>query len=141
MVGQGEWDDWSSWGAAQHQIEHAAAFQGRLPNCVLLSQQDCGNCPLADMPNCPVRADSDYGSYLLHLRDSYVAYETKRRKRIEILKAILKRHKLSLHWENLAILVLKEAPTLFDSAHSVKAIVFFNPNIFHLVGDGVFELV
>lgn len=127
-------------GAGLIQVERRVLTTGCLPNCMSSNAYDCYDCPMEGAPRCPIRADPDYRSYLLWLRDRYVAYERRRIKQLKVLKTILKRHKLPLHWENLAILAVQEAPDLFDSAHSVRGLVYFNPDTFRTEGDGVFGL-
>jgi len=88
---------------------------------------------------CPVKYSFDYHSYLKHLTSLYLDDQRKRRKRIDILVRILKEHKLPIHWEHLAILAINENSKIF-TPNSVKGLVFFNPQIFHMVSEGVFEL-
>lgn len=47
---------------------------------------------------------------------------------------------LPLHWEYIALLAIKEAPDLFVSPQSVRGLVFFNPDLFVMVREGVFTL-
>jgi len=122
------------------QLQRLALTTGRLPNCMLSDAYDCYDCPVEGASRCPVRAEADHRSYLLSLRDRYLAYKRKRVKQIKVLKTILKRHKLPLHWENLAKLALQEAPDLFDSGHSVRGLLYFNPEIFRMEAEGVFGL-
>jgi len=138
MLGSSDADP--GWWIGQREIERAAAFNGQLPMCMLPYASDCFGCPLESASPCPVRVDADYRSYLNHLRGRYLAYERKRIEQLDVLKTILRRHKLPLHWEYLALLAIREAPTLFASAHSIKALVHFNPDKFRMVGEGVFAL-
>jgi len=136
----GEWDLDPGWWGGQADIERAVAFAGHLPACMLPDFDDCSGCPLESASPCPVKVDPDYRSYLRYLRDRHIAYEQKRVDQLKVLSKILKRYKLSMHWENLAILALREAPGLFTSAHSIKALVHFNTDIFCIGSDGVVAL-
>lgn len=135
-----EWEIDPGWWGGQADVERAATFAGHLPACMLPDFDDCSGCPLECASPCPVKVDADYRSYLRYLRDRYLAYEQKRAKQLSVLIKILKRYKLPMHWENLAILALREAPGLFTSAHSIKALVHFNPDIFCMDSDGVVTL-
>ncbi len=130
----------SSWHSIQRSIEHSAAFKGVLPPCVLSKNYECYDCIAAELQECPVGSDGDYRSYLLFLRDSFVAHESKRAAQIKLLQNVLRRHKLPLHWEYIALLAIKEAPDLFVSPQSVQGLVFFNPDLFVMVREGVFIL-
>lgn len=122
-------------------LERLVITAGQLPNCMVTRDYECYDCPVERASPCPVMDDPDYRSYLLYLRDRYLQYQRKRTKQIDVLRAILTRHKLPLHWGNLAILSLQESPELFDSADSVRGLVYFNPNVFSMEKDGVFGLV
>lgn len=130
----------SSWSPIQRLIEHSAAFAGVLPPCVLSKNYECYGCIADELEECPVQSDPDYRSYLLFLRDSFVEHERKRVAQIKLLQNVLRRHKLPLHWEYIALLAMKEAPELFASPQSVRGLVFFNPDIFVMVREGVFIL-
>jgi len=130
----------SSWALIQRTIEHAAAFRGELPPCVLSKDYACYDCIAAGLQECPVGSDADYQSYLLFLRDSFIEHERTRAAQIKLLQNVLRRHKLPLHWEYIALLAMKEAPDLFVSPQSVKGLVFFNPDVFTMVHEGVFIL-
>ena len=130
----------SSWPPSQRSIERSAAFAGVLPPCVLSKNYECYGCIAEEIHDCPVGSDAEYQSYLLFLRDSFVEHERKRVAQIKLLQNVLRRHKLPLHWEYIALLAIKEAPDLFVSPHSVKGLVFFNPDLFVMVREGVFSL-
>lgn len=122
-------------------IEQRVLTSGWLPCCLLTEELECDDCPLTDCVPCPVNGDGDYRSYLLWLHDHHVAYQRVRQKRIEVLKTILEKHRLPLHWEVLAELAIRMVPGLFDSPQSVKGLLFSNPDIFRMESDGVFDLV
>ena len=130
-----------SWHVIQRTIEYGAAFKGILPPCVLSKTYECYGCIAEGLEKCPVGADVEYQSYLLFLRDSFVEHETKRTEQIKILKKVLKRHKLPMHWEYIALLAIKEAPELFVSPQSVRGLIFFNTDVFKMSREGVFTLV
>ena len=113
----------SSWPPIQRSIEHSAAFAGVLPPCVLSKNYECYGCIAEGIHECPVGSDVEYQSYLLFLRDSFVEHERKRAAQIKLLQNVLRRHKLPLHWEYIALLAIKEAPDLFVSPHSVRGLV------------------
>ena len=136
MVGDSGADQ--EWLGGQTEIERAAAFYGQLPLCMLPSADDCFGCCLETSSPCPVRVDADYRSYLIHLRDVHFAHERRKAEQINLLTAVLRRYKEPLHWENLAILAIRESPLLFTSAHSIKALMFLHPEVFRMVSDGVF---
>lgn len=127
-------------GAKLAHVERRVLTSGWVPDCILNETHDCYGCPFEDVQSCPVTMDEDYCSYLLWLRDRYLEYEWLRQKRVRVLKEILRRHKLPLHWEVLAALAFRAAPDLFDSANSVRGLVHFNPDIFYMESDGVFGL-
>lgn len=120
--------------------ERLVLTTGWLPSCIGSKEYDCYDCPLDNVGTCPVRSDDDYCSYLLWLHDRYVSQERQRRQRIKILKNILKKHRLPLHWEVLAALAFREAPKLFESAHSIRGLVYNNSDVFVMKEDGVFGL-
>ena len=122
-------------------LAHFAITSGRLPECMTTKTYDCCDCPVQDTSRCPVRKDEDCRSYLLYLIERYQTYQRRRMKQIEVLKMLLNRHKLRLHWGNLAILALREAPDLFDSPDSVRGLVYFNRDIFNVGEDGAVSLV
>ena len=130
----------SSWHPIQRSIEHRAAFAGVLPPCVLSRNYECYGCIAEGLQECPVGSDADYRSYLLFLHDSFVKHERKRAAQIKLLQNVLRRHKLPLHWEFIALLAIKKAPDLFVSPQSVRGLVFFNPDVFTMVREGVFIL-
>lgn len=121
-------------------LERRTITTGWLPDCMLSDDYDCYDCPLVDCVACPVRQDGEYRSYLQWLRDRYVSYQRTRHQRIEVLKSILTKHGLPLHWEVLAELALDFAPGSFDSPQTVRGLVFSNPGVFHTEGEGVFGL-
>lgn len=131
----------SRWFTIQRSIEHSAAFAGVLPPCVLSKDYECHGCIAEELHECPVGSDTEYQSYLLFLRDSFVEHERKRDAQIKVLQNVLRRHKLPLHWEYIALLAIKEAPELFVSPQSIRGLVFFNPEVFNMVREGVFTLV
>lgn len=130
-----------SWQPIQRSVEHSAAFAGVVPPCCVLSKSyQCDGCIGERLQECPIGSDSEYQSYLLFLRESGVEHERKRAVQIKVLQNVLRRHKLPLHWEYIALLAIKEAPELFVSPQSVKGLAFFNPDLFTMVRDGVFTL-
>jgi hypothetical protein len=127
--------------AAQKQIEREAAFHGRLPSCVTETRPNCRFCPLDNEFICPIRCDPDYQSYLKYLTELYVKQERQRKERVKLLKSILKRHHMRMHWEYLAILALKEAPLgLFTSAQSIRTTLERNSDVFCMEKEGVFNI-
>ena len=130
----------SGWRSTQAAIEHAAAFAGALPPCALSEAFECDGCGAEGLDPCPIGTDSDYISYLLHLRDLFIRQSSKRASQIKVLEQILRRHKLPLHWQFAALLAIKEAPELFQSPDSVRGLLYFNPEVFTMIRDGVFVL-
>ncbi len=130
----------SGWYSIQRSIEHRVAFAGVLPPCVLSENYECYDCLAVGLQECPVGADGDYRSYLLFLYDSFVKHQKNRDVQIKLLQKVLRRHKLPLHWEYIALLAMKEAPDLFVSPQSIRGLVFFNPDVFVMVREGVFIL-
>jgi len=129
------------WYSIQRSIENSAKNAGVLPPCVLSERYECYDCIAAEIQDCPVGSDSEYRSYLRVLHESFFAHERKRTAQIKLLQNVLRRHKLPLHWEYIALLAMKEAPELFVSPQSVRGLVFFNPDIFNMVREGVFVLL
>lgn len=121
-------------------IEHRVRTTGWLPDCVLSEGWGCAECPVGDLQPCPIGSDVDYRSYLLWLRDKYVAYSKLRTQRIETLQSILARHKQPLHWQVLAKIALEQAQDLFGSEHSVTQTLYSTVLVFKLEGEGVFGL-
>ena len=132
-------DDQGRGGKYTH-TERRVLTSGWLPDCMSSDKYDCYGCPLDDFKGCPIDQDGDYRSYLQWLQERYVRYEHIRQQRIKVLKSILKRHKLPLHWEVLAELALRIAPEVFDSQQSVKGLVYFNTDTFFMESEGVFGL-
>ena len=130
----------SSGPAIQRSIEHAAAFAAIVPPCTLSKDYECYGCIAENLEECPVGSDPSYQSYLVVLRDSFIQHQKKRATRIELLQKILRRHKLPLHWEYIAILAMKEAPGLFESPESVRGLTYFNSDVFTMIHEGVFIL-
>lgn len=132
--------DYLGWNSIRNLIEHYALYEGSLPPCVLFDNYDCDNCIAKELECCPIKIDEDYRSYLLYLRDCSTENKKNRSLRLDVLKRVLGRHKLPLHWEHVAVLAMKEAPDLFVSKNAVKCLLFFNPDVFTMVRDGVFSL-
>lgn len=135
-------EEWGAeqWHTGQAGIERLALTAGLLPDCMLGGADDCFPCAFESAPSCPVKVDPDYRGYILWLQERYLAYMRKRGKQLAVLKKVLKVHKMPIHWEYLAILALQESPNLFASAHSVRGLVYFNPETFCMEADGVFGL-
>ena len=129
-----------SWYSIQTSIEHSAAFAGVLPPCVLSKNYECYDCIAEELHKCPVGSDGEYQSYLLFLRDSFVEHKRERAVQIKLLQNVLRRHKLPLHWEFIALLTIKDAPDIFVSPQSVRGLLYFNPDVFTMVREGVFIL-
>ena len=119
-----------------------AIFQGdgELPPCITNRDGHCADCMYSDLESCPVLRDPDALSYLRWLYERAEFARQIRARRIEILRDILTRHKLPLHWEVIAKVALEEAPALFESANSVRNTLFLNQPIFRHQGEGIFEL-
>jgi|GEM_PF-6644964 len=130
----------SGWPSTQAHIEHAAAFAGVLPPCALSQAFECDGCSAEGIDPCPIGTDPDYLSYLLHLRDLFLRQSTKRASQIKVLQQIFRRHKLPLHWQFAALLAIREDASLFQSPDSVRGILYFNPQVFTMIRDGVFVL-
>jgi hypothetical protein len=94
----------------------------------------------SDLESCPVLRDPDALAYLRWLYERAEFSRQIRARRIEVLADILTRHKLPLHWEVIAKVALEEAPTLFESADSVRSTLFLNRPVFRQQEGGVFEL-
>ena len=67
----------------------------------------------------PAVSNGGYLAYLVSLRDAFIEHQKARAARIRLLQKILRRHKLPLYWEFVALLAIKEAPGLFESRVSV----------------------
>jgi hypothetical protein len=132
------------WAAIQRSIEHDAEYVGVLPPCVLSENYECDGCIAENVEGCPVGSDGGYRAYLANLRDSLIEHQIEHQKeraaRIRLLQGILRRHKLPLHWEYIALLAMKEAPGLFESKESVRGFLFFNRDVFTVIHEGVFIL-
>lgn len=136
------WPEYSTqqWGISLAHLERRVLASGWLPACLLSNKYDCYDCPLDGVSDCPVVSDQDYNSYLYWLRDRYLLYKQQTRKRIAMLRTILKMHKLPLHWEVLAALAFRQEPDLFESADSIKGLVYSHRDVFFMEEDGVFGL-
>lgn len=130
----------SGWPSIQASIEHSAAFAGIVPPCALSEDFQCDGCIAEGLEACPIGSDPGFLSLLLHLRDSFFRQASKRASQIKLLQQIFRRHKLPLHWQYAAILAIKEAPALFESPDSVRGLLYFNPEVFTMIRDGVFVL-
>ena len=113
---------------------------GWLPECVLSEGTTCWDCPIGDDARCPIRTDDEYRSYLRWLRETYLEKGRVRARRIAVLRTILVQHGLPLHWEVIAGIALKVAPTLFASSRSVMRFLYGNPSVFETKQDGIFRL-
>ncbi len=122
-------------------LEHAI-FQKdeELPPCITHRDDHCPDCMYGDLESCPVLRDPDALAYLRWLYERAGFSRQIRARRIEILRDILTRHKLPLHWEVIAKVALEEAPAFFESANSVRNTLFLNQPIFRHQGEGIFGL-
>jgi hypothetical protein len=114
--------------------------QGDIPPCIASRIYQCSDCIFGDIGSCPVVLDPDSLAYLRWLYERAGVSRQIRAKRIEILRDILRRHRLPLHWEVIAKVALEEAPALFESVNSVRNTLFLNQSIFSHQGEGVFGL-
>lgn len=76
----------------------------------------------------------------MSLSDQGQVYLAERELRLDALARILRGHGLPMHWEFVAQIADDEVPELIESPNVVRTLMFFNPAIFHHIGDGVFEL-
>jgi hypothetical protein len=77
---------------------------------------------------------------LLELQAHCLAYYAKRDEQLNILKTILNRHQLPMHWKYIFILANQEDSELFYSENIVRGLMFNHPNIFEMVTEGAFRI-